>query len=86
MAKIEFNVLSKHVDGALEKLPILFKKDGLKIIDLREADIISIVDNSKIDSVYIWCCKSSKRNYIKFKEKYNYREFMYEGRPTLTGQ
>lgn len=83
MFTINFNVLSQHIDEAVQNLPSTLRNHGFKIIGLREADIVSDYDNSKQGEVYVWRCQGSVYNYLKFKKFGNYKEITYEGKRTL---
>lgn len=54
MQAIDFHVLSQHCNEALQNFPILLRKQGFEILDLREADLFSDADGSKVEEVYIY--------------------------------
>lgn len=83
MQAIDFHVLSQHCNEALQNFPILLRKQGFKILDLREADLVSDADGSKVEEVYIWCCRGSAKDLLEFKKLGNYDEITYEGKNTL---
>lgn len=56
---------------------------GFEIFDLREADIVDDKNNSKIDKVYILCCRGSKNRYLVLKTFFKHEETEYEGKPSL---
>ena len=83
MFKLRFRVLIQHSDEAAINVKSLLNKEGIKVYDLRETEILNDSDNSKVSDIYILCCFSSRRNYIRFKHKHQYEEEIYEGFKTL---
>lgn len=79
----EFRVVTQHTDDAMWNIANILGTLGIKITNLREADIVADADGSKQGSTYIVCCEGSKSAYRKLMKKYSLDEIMYEGVKTL---
>lgn len=80
---VEFRVICQHNEEAVCSVSSFLKNYGVKIHNLREADVVKDSDNSKIDSIYVLCCTGSMAKYNFIKERGRYQEIEYEGYRTL---
>ena len=80
---MEFRVVCLHKEEEVRSVSSFLKNYGVKIHDLREADVVRDSDKFKIDSIYVLCCTSSKAKYNFIKGRGRYQEIEYEGYRTL---
>lgn len=80
---MDFRVVTQHTENAMWNIARILWSFGIKITNLREADIVADADGSKHGDVYILCCKGSKFAYQNLKKTYSYDEIAYEGVKTL---
>lgn len=81
---MKFRVLTRRNEGAVKYMADLLKKEGFKIYDLREADLVSNITNEKVFKSYVLCCEGRKRDFERFKQKHDILdEISYEGYRTL---
>jgi hypothetical protein len=83
MFNIKFRVVIQHTEEAACNMVKLIRQHGIKVYDVREADIVWDKDGSYCDSTYILCCETNVLRYKGFKNKYKYDETIYEGFKTL---
>jgi len=84
MEVINFNVIVKHSSGALVYIGQILGQNHITTHDLRETDIVMDDDGSKVDEVYIICCKGSENDFERIKVRYfKNDEIMYEGLKSL---
>lgn len=80
---MDFRVVTRHNESAAWHIADILRSLGIKIMDLREADIVADADGSKRGSAYILCCKGSNFAYRRLMKVYSYDEILYEGVKTL---
>lgn len=77
-----FQLLSPRDNDKVKNNASVLRKLGFEIFDLREADIEDS-NKSKIGEVYILLCRGTMGKYLELKEKFQLKEFIYEGLKTL---
>lgn len=80
---MEFRVVVNHIDAVARAIADLLRSFGIRVTNLREADIVADADGSIHGNVYILCCEGSRLAYRKFMKTYSFDEIMYEGVKTL---
>jgi len=81
--KMKFRVITQYSQQSASNIVDLLKKEGFKVQDLKESEIVNTSDNSKVQSVYIICCKGEIKEFERFKHKHQFTEIIYEGFRTL---
>jgi hypothetical protein len=80
---IDFRMVIQRLEKAAVNVSKILRKNGFKIYDLKESDIVLTSDKSKVSSVYILCCQGKTSDYERFKNQQKLTEMMYEGFKTL---
>ena len=82
--EIDFRVITEKEMTTVRYVSVILGNNGFRICDLRETDIVKDSDNSKVQSVYVICCRGNKKDVERFKIRNKiYTEIEYEGIRTL---
>lgn len=81
--EVEFRMIVEHEDLAAQVCASMIRREGFEVYDLLESEIQIITDNTKIQDIYLVCCRGSLFLYEAFILKHGYIERTYEGVKTL---
>ena len=81
--EMEFRLIVQFLEEAAVNGARILRKEGFKVYDLLESDIVYDSDGSKDSSVYVLCCRGEKTEFERFKKQRKFNEIMYEGFRTL---